>query len=133
MNALVFLSLKRRGRGAGFTPLSQGDYKALVDYAMHEGISFGMDSCSAHKFLAAIEGHPDYERLEQLVEPCEATCFSSYVNSRGRFYPCSFAEDGDAVDVCAFQDFNEVWNHDFTKAFREKLLSGGRHCPLYQI
>jgi hypothetical protein len=133
LNALVFLSLKPKGRGLGYHALSQESYKTMVDFAMSCGISFGMDSCSAHKFLAAIKDHPDYERMAQLVEPCEATCFSSYVNARGHFYPCSFAESGDGIDVTAVKDFDEIWNHPKTQAFRESLLSGDRHCPLYSI
>ncbi len=133
MNALVLLSLKRKGRGSKFTPVSYNQFKELVDLALSYKISFGMDSCSAHKFLNAIKDNPNYGHMAKLVEPCEATCFSSYINSDGKYYPCSFAEDGEGIDVVKAKTFNEVWNAKETIDFREKLLLNNRHCPIFTV
>jgi hypothetical protein len=104
---------------------------------MDNNISFGMDSCSAHKFLNAVKDNKNYDKLKVLAEPCESSCFSSYVGVDGKFYPCSFAEgEGewkDGIDILSVDNFNEVWNNDKVKKFRENLIKGGRKCPLYEV
>ena len=93
MNAIVFLSLKQKGRGTGFHKVSEEDFKKIVDKCFEEEIVFGMDSCSANKFLKAIENHPHREQLRMFTESCESFgMFSSYVNCKGIYYPCSFME-----------------------------------------
>ena len=137
LNAIVMLSLKRKGRGVGYTPLPQDKYNELIKFAMDNNISFGMDSCSAHKFLNAVKDDKNYDKLKVLAEPCESSCFSSYVGVDGKFYPCSFAEgEGewkDGIDILSVDNFNEVWNNDKVKKFRENLIKGGRKCPLYEV
>lgn len=132
LNAIVFLSVKRKGRGAGYNPVSFDKYKALVNLALEKGIGFGMDSCSAHKFLKAIKDMPNYKEMETMVEPCEAACFSSYVNTFGEYFGCSFGEKkGQGVDLLAADNFSDVWTSQYTKEFREKLLANGRNCILF--
>ncbi len=133
LNAIVFLSVKRKGRGIGFNPVAFDKYKELVHHALKAGIGFGMDSCSAHKFLKAIQDEPNYKQMEQMVEPCEAACFSSYINTFGEYFGCSFGEKkGQGVDVLKSKNFAEVWSHQYTKDFREKLLANKRNCILFE-
>ena len=58
LNALVFLSLKTKGRAEnGFTPLSQEKFNNLVKYAIDNKVRVGFDSCSslkAHRALDAL-------------------------------------------------------------------------------
>jgi MoaA/NifB/PqqE/SkfB family radical SAM enzyme len=137
LNAIVLLSLKTKGRGVGHTQLPQEKFNFLVDLARDLDVPIGFDSCSAHKFLKAIEGREDYEELSQLTEPCESTLFSAYISAEGKFYPCSFSERhdkwGEGLPVQDYEDFLEIWNHDRTRAFREDLLTNKRVCPLYEI
>ena len=132
LNAIVFLSLKQKGRGEKYTPLSYEKFRRLISFCLSSNISFGMDSCSATKFLKVIK-NTFYNNLEYLVEPCEATCFSSYINVNGEFSPCSFADDEKGIPVLKYNTFDEVWNHPKTLAFRTKLLDGDRACPIYTI
>lgn len=132
LNAIVFLSVKRKNRGIGYQPMPFDKYKELVYLALEKGVAFGMDSCSAHKFLAAIKDHPNYKQMETMVEPCEATCFSSYINTFGEYFGCSFGEKkGQGVDVLKVKHFSEVWKAKYTTDFREKLLKNNRNCILF--
>lgn len=137
LNAIVFLSLKQKGRGEGFTPLTDEEFKSLVDLAFENDVPIGFDSCSAPKFMKSIIDHEDRERLEQCAEPCESSCFSSYINSEADFFPCSFSEGHDewkeGIHVPSCDDFSEIWNNEKVKAFRTKLLGCGRNCPLFNV
>ena len=138
MNAIVFLSLKTKGGGENFTQLSTEKYNKLVAYALEKGVPFGFDSCGAHRFLNAVKYHKDYKNFEMMAEPCESSCFSSYINCKGEYFACSFAEGHDmfskGLDVLSTDDFlGEVWNGKETQNFRDVLLGQNRHCPLYDI
>jgi len=144
MNAIVMLSLKQKGRGVKFTPLTQDQYSMLVNLSLEKGISFGFDSCGCRKFFDAIADHADYERFKEVGEPCESTCFSWYVDARGLCYPCSFCEEVKGwecgVDVKKSEDFiADVWNDSRIQDFRKKITAnihnphGARECIIYKI
>jgi MoaA/NifB/PqqE/SkfB family radical SAM enzyme len=135
LNAIVFLSLKKKGRGYSYKRLPDDDFKKIVDKCLGEGIPFGLDSCAACKFLRAIDGHPKYEQIKSYVEPCESGLFSGYINVDGCFFPCSFTEGmGSSIDVIECEDFlQEVWYHPSTIEWRWRLLEKGRECPWYEI
>ncbi|MCF7924309.1 MAG: radical SAM protein [Candidatus Izimaplasma sp.] len=138
LNAIVFLSLKRKGRGSQWHSLPMDKFKQLVDTAMKDKVSIGFDSCGANKFCKCIEDHPDKLRLLQLVEPCESSAFSSYVDVNGHYYPCSFTpNEGDwkeGIDILSISDFlKDVWYNEKTVKFRTALLNCGRNCPLFSI
>ena len=129
LNAVVFLSLKQKGRGENFTPLHQEQFSALVQYAMKAKIGFGFDSCSAFKFLDAVKDHERYEEFKMMTEPCESTCFSSYINAAGKFFPCSFTEEGDGINVVTCKDFvKDVWMHRDTIDVREEIIQTRKEC-----
>lgn len=135
LRAIVFLSHKPKGRNkTRFHALKDvRDWRRLIEYANSLGVSFGMDSCSAPMILKSYEGTPDYERVSTMIEPCEATAFSSYINADGQFFPCSFTEGEDGwetgLDVLACDDFiQDVWEHPRTLGFRYNLLSTTQGC-----
>jgi hypothetical protein len=138
MNAIVFLSLKQKGRGTNHTPVSQEEFKQLVDLCFEKKINFGFDSCGANKFIKSIQGRENQKEMEMLAEPCESSCFSSYVDVDGKYFPCSFTpgtegwEEG--LDVVNCKNFVEdIWNHEKTINFRERLLKNCRNCPIYKV
>lgn len=134
LNAVVFLALKQKGRGIGFSPLSNAEYKKLIVECFNKNIRFGFDSCGAHKFIKVAKelGHPE---LEVYAEPCESGCFSSYINVEGRYFPCSFAEDvTEGIDVVSCHDFmQEVWYGLSAVKERNRLLDNGRNCPYFDV
>jgi MoaA/NifB/PqqE/SkfB family radical SAM enzyme len=134
LNATVFLSLKQRGRGINHHPVKKAVFDDLVSMLLRNKIRFGMDSCGANKLLSYIKDKPEYNDLIQYIEPCESTLFSSYISVDSRFYPCSFAEEGEGLDVVNCKDFiKDIWNHPTTIEWRNRLLSCNRNCPIYRI
>ena len=138
LNAIVFLALKQKGRGVGFTPLPFHKFKEMVEFVMESGISYGFDSCSCTNFLKAVKDHPNYEQFLMLSEPCESLAFSSYIDVNGNFYPCSFCENipdwEEGISVINCEDFiKDIWASPRSLKFRENLLKCGRSCPVYKI
>lgn len=138
LNAIVFLSLKKKGRGTKHTPLSKEKFKSLVDLALDNNVPIGFDSCSANKFLEAVKDRKNYKMLEACTEPCESTCFSAYFDVDSFYYPCSFSPGSDewlsGIKITEKIDFiKDVWNNNKTVNFRKNLLKNNRNCPCYDI
>lgn len=145
LNAIVFLSLKQKGRGVSFNRLPAKEFKSLVDFATRNSISIGFDSCGAGKYLECIKDSENYNELSQYVESCESGIFSTYCNILGESFPCSFSEGEqdweEGLNIINCDDFvKDIWNHPKTMEFRKKLLDSTqnnehncRECPLFKI
>lgn len=143
LHAVVFLSLKQKGRGIGFQRLSDEKFRELYRRCVEEKISFGMDSCGSKKFLDAASEYGNYDQIVDYVESCESSRMSAYVNVGGKFSPCSFIEGisgwETGIDVTGDIDFlSDVWHHPDTVEFRNKLLAtkdcnGCCSCPVYNV
>lgn len=147
LNAVVFLSLKKKGRGVGHQPLIQEQFDYLVDQALKNDIKIGFDSCSSVKVFSSFSNKPEFPFVRSSIIPCESTLESSYINIKGEFFPCSFMEDTEnwrtGIDVVNCQDFIEdVWKNPRTEEFRNMLLMNTvatedcgdcRACPYYEV
>jgi len=135
LNAIVFLSLKQKGRGVNSSIITDEHFKNIVDICFEKNISFGFDSCSACKFLNLIKEHPNYKKIATSVEPCESGLFSGYVNADGIFSPCSFSEGSiKGHDLTQPLDFlQDVWYNNSIQKWRKELLANKRSCPIYKI
>lgn len=130
LNAVVFLMLKQRGRGKDYNRLSDEHYKIFIDKLFASGISFGFDSCGAARLLK----HGVAEEVKKYITPCESTRESCYINVHGKFYPCSFNEEGAGIEVATCNDFiNDVWMQQDTHTWRNKLLDNNCECLSYEI
>lgn len=128
LNAIVFLHLKPKGRAVTneFHIPTDQEFEIITKSALAHGIGFGFDSCSANKAMKYL---PD--NLHNVIEPCESTLFSCYINVEGKAYPCSFAEDiYNGIDVVSHPNF---WMSDEYVSFRKKCLGCGRKCPIYNL
>jgi hypothetical protein len=132
--AIVFLSLKRKGRGERFHRLSSEEFNQIVEKCRKLGISFGFDSCSASKYLSYAKDN-GLEWTESYCDMCESGRMSYYINVDGMGYPCSFSEGIiRPIDVCKAKYFiDDVWNHPTTQCFRELSLMNGCRCTLYNV
>ncbi len=131
MNAFVILAYKAKGRNKDkFHSIKNIEkYKELIQYCEEKRISYGFDSCSAPIFFKSVEGTDRYKQMSEYGEACESTLFSAYINVDGKFFPCSFNEEGDGLDVLHCADFTkDIWNHVETKQFRDKLLHTTSSC-----
>jgi hypothetical protein len=137
LNAIVFLSLKRKGRGSNYTALTTEEFKEIIELAHKYKIHYGFDSCSAHKYLAAIKDFPKYDIIKLGVESCESSCQSAYINEHGEYFPCSFTEGTPGwetgIKLSEYYTFDDVWNHPRTIEFRNKLLANNRACIIYEV
>jgi len=139
LNAVVFLSLKKKGRGILYNRLSDWDMEKIVSMCVNNCIPFGFDSCSYHRFVPIAERLGIMEYTLQYAEPCESCLFSIYINVKGDVYPCSFCEEerlllGNAVEKPLYLDFlNDIWYCTRAREFRSILVEGDRRCPTYEI
>jgi len=142
LNAIVFLSLKPKGRSIGhFNQLSQDKFKILTDYALSNQIPMGFDSCSAQKFMKAVKDYPNAEEMKTYAEPCESTLYSLYIDVNGDFFPCSFSpgtpgwEKGLSVLNCK-NFIKDIWFNDKTRKFSDDVKSCrdcNKSCTIYEI
>jgi len=145
INAIVLLSLKQKGRGVSFHQVDQKQFKELVEFALKNNIPIGFDSCSTFKFLNSVKDHKNFKNFKILSEPCESSLFSTYINCKGYFFPCSFVEGEQGwkrgLNVKTCKNFlKDIWFHDRTKKFRKVLLQSKnknklqcRECPIFKI
>jgi MoaA/NifB/PqqE/SkfB family radical SAM enzyme len=138
LNAIVFLSLKQKGRGINHHILDFKSFDEFMRELLQNNVRFGMDSCSATKFLKVIQNHPRKEEIEEMIEPCESTAFSFYIDVEGNGYPCSFTQGTPGwekgISVVDAQDFlQDIWFDPRIVEWRKKLLSCKRSCPIYNV
>lgn len=143
LNALVILSLKKKGRGEMFHTCSQAHFNEIVKKAQDLHIGLGFDSCSSAK---ALEAFNHDENVAKCVISCEASRESSYINVDGQYFPCSFMEGTEnwctglsVLDCSSEEDFIEkIWNNPRTLEFMKNLNDTTdehecRHCPYYEV
>jgi MoaA/NifB/PqqE/SkfB family radical SAM enzyme len=138
LNAIVFLLLKPKGKRNHLHTLRDPlFFRNLIDYAYENSIGIGFDSCSAPLVFDSLRGSQREESISKLIEPCESTCFSIYINSQGISYPCSFTEGEEGyegVDLLRIDDFmSQAWNNSPLSVFRTKLLENKRNCPVFDL
>ena len=142
LNAIVLLGLKQKGRGEHFNVLPQEKYSKIINYALDNNIPIGADSCSGPKLIKSVTNRDNFKEIYEMVDPCESTLFSAYVDEKCVFYPCSFTPNNteweDGLHIKYANDFTEIWNHPKTVDFRNNLVNnkdcnGCRECPLYDI
>lgn len=144
LNALVLLSLKTKGRAENrFHQLPQDKFNELSKFAIDEDIRIGFDSCSSHKFFNYLNTDLTLteefkKQMYQCVEPCESSVYSSYIDTFGVYYPCSFTPGTEnwqtGLNVLECDDFlTDIWQNEKTINFRKKLLTCNRNCPIYKI
>ena len=139
LNALVFLSLKPKGRAlaGGFRRLDTERFSCLIKKAFEMKVNIGFDSCSYPKFSRAILGLPNEKSMLMMAESCESFGrFSIYVNAEGKAYPCSFCENTsfytEGEDLCKF-DFIQVWNGKRFADGRSQLGEYNGGCPVFDV
>ena len=146
LNAVVFLSLKKKGRGENHHIISQKQFDPLVTLALKNNLRVGFDSCSSYKVFNTFKGTEEFSHVRDSIISCEACLESCYVNVKGQFFPCSFVEGVEGwhqgIDLLSVDNFiTEVWNDAKTTNFRNALLATTtsdagcpcRVCPYYEV
>jgi radical SAM protein with 4Fe4S-binding SPASM domain len=143
MKAVVFLWLKPKGDRNVFHRIgSLEEYKRLVNFALEHNARIGFDSCSAPMFAEAIKDHPQYSIFLTMVESCESTLFSYYINTDGMGFPCSFCEgqpEFKGINILETENFlKEVWYGEEAQMFRKNIIeskdcAGCRRCWVFDL
>jgi MoaA/NifB/PqqE/SkfB family radical SAM enzyme len=149
LNAVVLLALKPKGNRNKFHSASYYDFKEIFKIALEKKIGIGMDSCSAPMAIQAAT-ELNQPNFLQMIEPCESFgLFSSYINVKGEYFPCSFAEGSQGweqgINILEIKNFDkEVWHHPAIDNLRNLSLSmtetcdcanksSCRVCPIFDI
>lgn len=134
LNAIVFLALKQKGRGVGYSPMPYTTFKGLVSRAVELHAPIGFDSCGCSKLLEVAVEIGKYDEWIQFAEPCESCSFSSYIDTDGVFFPCSFAaECCVGTDVTKASNFMEIWGSSNTVMERNRIQDNQRKCPYFNV
>ena len=134
LKSVVLLRIKPKGRASKMdcvVPLSI--YEELVTFCLSNKISFGFDSCSATPVMEVLKklGHPE---LCASCEPCESSRLSSYINVKGEYWSCSFAEGTSFINPINVLDFKSVadwWNSSEVLKARFPKSPACKSCPIY--
>lgn len=149
LHAVIYLLLKPKGDRNTLSRPSLEEFSSIVSFAESQDVSIGMDSCSAPMMIKYI-GDNNQSELLQSIEPCESFgLFSSYMNTKCEYFPCSFAEgEGEwkeGINVLECEDFlKDVWfskkiskwravSLGATSACECKMSQHCRVCPIFDI
>lgn len=134
---IVFLRIKPVGRAAKLnTKISLDTFRKVIDFCTENGIGYGFDSCSAPDVEQVLKdmGKPE---LITCIEACESSRLSSYINVKGEYWHCSFAERDPRVNSVKVTDYKVAttwWNSDAMNQFRKHMnLKNGIHCPMFDL
>jgi len=146
VNAIVLLGLKQCGRAkSGFTKLSEEKFENLIKTAFAKDIGLGFDSCQANKFSNVISKMANEKLikreilniLQQMMEPCEGSCFSAYSNVAGVYYHCSFMEQSGKLNGFNLLsgNFKDYWDGKTgdVNEWRKRLRESNRSCPEFEV
>ena len=136
LKSVVLLRIKPKGRAARMNcKVSKETYTELVKFCLDNKISFGFDSCSATPVMEVLReiGRPE---LCVSCESCESSKLSAYINVKGEYWSCSFAEGTDfikPINVLAYRSAAEWWNSDEVKKARFCKNPACKSCPIYEL
>ncbi len=136
LRSVVLLRIKPKGRASKMDcRLSKSDYQKVISFCLDNHISFGFDSCSAYMVETVLTemGHPEYVTS---IEKCESGLLSSYINVKGEYWNCSFAENTDfikPIDVLKHDTILEWWNGPELTRIRNYPTPACESCPIYNL
>lgn len=136
LRSVVLLRIKPKGRAAKMNcRVPKETYAELVRFCLDNKISFGFDSCSAVPVMEALKelGRPE---LCMSCEKCESGALSAYINVKGEYWGCSFAEGTKfvkPVNVLDYRSAIDWWNGDEVRKLRFCENPACASCPIYKL
>ena len=136
LRSVVLLRIKPKGRASKMDcRLSKEDYQKVISFCFDNNISFGFDSCSAH-MVGQVLTEMGHSKYTPNIEPCESGKFSSYINVRGEYWNCSFAENTDFIKPINVLNYNTIldwWNGPELTNIRNYATPACASCPIYNL
>lgn len=137
LNAIVFLDLKPVGPRNTYHRLEDKKLEMVIrtarDLCSMAGMKntlVGMDSCMSSRLINT-DVFTESER--KMIDPCESSLFSGYIDVDANFYPCSFVAETDmfkGINVLDKDFIKDVWQAKEVDEFRKLLIKGCRTCPI---
>lgn len=143
LNAIVFLTLKPKGKRNTLTVPTMDDYRKVIKSAIDKKVGIGSDSCGSGALYRVYKELGLENMVKDVVESCESFgLFSSYINVKGEYFPCSFTEnEGEweqGIDVVNCEDFlSDVWFNEKLEKYRKASIcsadcNGCRKCLTFK-
>lgn len=134
---IVFLRIKPVGRASKLnTKVSLDTFNKVIDFCNENGIGYGFDSCSGPDVEEVLK-NKNRTDLITCIEPCESSRLSSYINVKGEYWHCSFAERDPRIQSIKVTDYKSAtmwWNSDEMNEFRKRMnLRNNMRCPLFDL
>lgn len=137
LKSVVLLRIKPKGRACHMDCTVNKDiYRELVNFCLNNNISFGFDSCSATPVMDVLK-EIGMDELCDSAEPCESGLFSSYINVKGQYWNCSFAEGLtnfiQPINVLDYEYVTDWWNGTELDKVRNNESPACKSCPIYNL
>lgn len=136
LKSVVLLRIKPKGRAKNMDCVVTHEmYEELVTFCLDNNISFGFDSCSATPVIEVLK-KLGKEELCACCEPCESSKLSSYINVKGEYWSCSFAEGTDfikPINVLEYENVYDWWNSEEVLKCRFCKNPACKSCPIYAL
>ena len=139
LSSIVLLFLKQRGRGEGYTKISDKKAHSIFKTAIDNNVKFGFDICCSHRFTGFIKKYNNQEmNFPDVYDFCDSARFSGYVNTLGQYCPCSFIENngmwlhGPSVLECD-NFIKDIWMGEKNELYRSILLGRDNTCLYYDV
>lgn len=139
LSSIVLLFLKQRGRGEGYTKISDKKANLIFKTAVDNNIKFGFDICCSHRFTNFIKKYNNQNmNFPDVYDYCDSGRFSGYVNTLGQFCPCSFIENNgmwlNGPSVLECNNFiKDIWMGEKNELYRSILLGHDNTCLYYDV
>ncbi|MGY5865267.1 MAG: radical SAM protein [Candidatus Thorarchaeota archaeon] len=132
INAVVFLLHKAIGRGQTEDTPTAEQTKPLVVEAFSTEVSVAFDVC-AIPHIAAAEKAGAIEVDWDLLDFCDGSRFTVYVDEDLNVSPCSFIKGNQFTESLREMNMNKIWNGEKFSKFRKILKDEPQACPAILI
>lgn len=151
INSIIFLTHKNTdSTKVPAHKITMNEFKDIIQRLRQYNICYGFDSCGCYNFLNAVKNDINYNSYYSMVDSCESTLFSIYVNVEGKVFPCSFVEKcNDLNDINSklpqitidknYDLLMDIWYESNINLLRKKLYNSYDDnlkcykCPYFDI
>jgi len=128
INAVVFLLHKAIGRGQQKDTPTFEQTRPLIKEAFSTEVSVAFDVC-AIPHIAAAEKADNIEVNWDLLDFCDGSRFTVYVDEALNVAPCSFIKGNQFTESLREKSMIEIWNGEKFSKFRSILNKEPTACP----
>jgi len=132
INAIVFLLHKAVGRGQSRDTPTIQQTRPLIVEAFSTKVPVGFDACSV-PHIAAAEKDGNIKVDWNLLDSCDGSRFTVYVDESLNVSPCSFAKGSRFTESLREKQMDAIWNGEKFERFRRLLRDDSLSCPAVMV